>query len=765
MSNSDKTQSAGDPETSDDPPLSSLQRGNIASICSPKTTDHLVIEVPLTIDSVGEEPSDGLVGALSPEGSEDLLPNRQDYRLDFTEVEGNLEAVPEEGTATHLATTVTLTTAGAPMTNTPQCAGSTEARPPIGADVPWATFHIPESNASETGAFSEYSFPANGDTANKSSYMAGFMRNSQPLSAKQQVALWLTRSSMSDMSSMPSLRSLVFPSSSRSGNQGKREERTSNQRKAARSDQSRACRGKGDVHRNYSTKSLINGYGDEQPKDSDMMTPTTMRKCETVMAISSGGLSTRPSSASVVSQAGVASTECSSRRSSLSLFRKLTGRSRESQRGAHSTSTQAQGYQRDAGMHPSSSTTGMRTPKGPHHSFSVASDVFGDSSFNTTFPGIQPMNRLRSTSSVMCSRCASSMMSVSRITSRCPSQNSLMPSSVRRTSRTSMVTTVNDEPEMTCKICLVDVPMRETFKLQNCGCSFCKECLNQYVCFEIMEGAYDISCPDSECDKQGVIQLTEMEPMIGTEMLEKYQKFRLNTEVALDSNRTWCPAANCNTICHVCEDPAKDNDGSAGPVECPSCSKEFCSKCSGNWHAGKTCKQYGEELYKRSLHRGVSQGGEIDAMIFDRFNGDIKPCPMCRVPIERDAGCAQMMCKRCKHVFCWFCQTSLDDDFLLRHYDSGTCKGLLGHSRMSVLWHRAQVIGIFAGFGLLLLVASPVLLIAAPCILCCRCKIIDKLEADMAGASHLAAGGASSLSSDYATPEDSPIKTKRLDSD
>ncbi|CAH2019723.1 unnamed protein product [Acanthoscelides obtectus] len=25
-----------------------------------------------------------------------------------------------------------------------------------------------------------------------------------------------------------------------------------------------------------------------------------------------------------------------------------------------------------------------------------------------------------------------------------------------------------------------------------------------------------------------------------------------------------------------------------------------------------------------------------------------------------DEGCAQMMCKRCKHVFCWCCLASLD---------------------------------------------------------------------------------------------------------
>lgn len=71
------------------------------------------------------------------------------------------------------------------------------------------------------------------------------------------------------------------------------------------------------------------------------------------------------------------------------------------------------------------------------------------------------------------------------------------------------------------------------------------------------------------------------------------------------------------------------------------------------------------------------------------------------------------------------------DDFLLRHYDKGPCKNKLGHSRASVIWHRTQVIGIFAGFGILLLVASPLLLLAAPCIVCCKCRVCNagtKLE-------------------------------------
>ena len=185
------------------------------------------------------------------------------------------------------------------------------------------------------------------------------------------------------------------------------------------------------------------------------------------------------------------------------------------------------------------------------------------------------------------------------------------------------------------------------------------------------------------------------------------------------------------------------------PVSCPTCDKEFCSLCSATWHPGLSCAEHGAALViifiisiimiiMTTVHQ-VKRGGEpVDPFFLpDNCNDNIKRCPMCSVPIERDAGCAQvitrallmqflkqinfdggflqMMCKRCKHVFCWYCLTSLDvsikqqtkmlmvfgagvftmlmikDDFLLRHYDSGDCQGKLGHSRASVIWHRAQV--------------------------------------------------------------------------
>lgn len=45
---------------------------------------------------------------------------------------------------------------------------------------------------------------------------------------------------------------------------------------------------------------------------------------------------------------------------------------------------------------------------------------------------------------------------------------------------------------------------------------------------EVMEAAYDISCPDSTCDKQGILALQEIESLVSTDLMEKHRKFRLD---------------------------------------------------------------------------------------------------------------------------------------------------------------------------------------------------------------------------------------------
>uniref|UniRef100_A0A8K9Y218 Ring finger protein 144ab n=1 Tax=Oncorhynchus mykiss TaxID=8022 RepID=A0A8K9Y218_ONCMY len=131
-------------------------------------------------------------------------------------------------------------------------------------------------------------------------------------------------------------------------------------------------------------------------------------------------------------------------------------------------------------------------------------------------------------------------------------------------------------------------------------------------------------------------------------------------------------------------------------VQCSVCRLEFCSACRNSWHK------------------------EHNIFFSNLENLAMATRPSCKVYIERDKGCAQMMCKSCKRTFCWY--WSLEDDLLLNHYDKGPCRNKLGLSRASVIWHRTQVVGIFAGFVLLLLLASLFLLLASSFILCCKCK-------------------------------------------
>ena len=59
--------------------------------------------------------------------------------------------------------------------------------------------------------------------------------------------------------------------------------------------------------------------------------------------------------------------------------------------------------------------------------------------------------------------------------------------------------------------------------------SYSLQCLVQYVTYEVMSSAYDISCPDPECEKQGVMHMSEIENLVGKELTDKHKMFRLNT--------------------------------------------------------------------------------------------------------------------------------------------------------------------------------------------------------------------------------------------
>ncbi|XP_070395930.1 probable E3 ubiquitin-protein ligase RNF144A-A isoform X3 [Dermacentor albipictus] len=229
-----------------------------------------------------------------------------------------------------------------------------------------------------------------------------------------------------------------------------------------------------------------------------------------------------------------------------------------------------------------------------------------------------------------------------------------------------------------CRLCLTVVPSAALYRMTRCGCYFCLQCTRQYLTVSIRDGNAYIPCPDDKCPSGGVFESSEIEKLVERDVLELYLRCKLNRDVEMDPHQTWCPGPGCESICRVFP-PLRDCE--ASPVHCSKCKLTFCSSCKERWHAYQSCDEFRRQFSEDEL-----------ANLPGEESGLIKRCPRCRIPIERDEGCAQMMCKRCRHVFCWYCLASLD------------------------------VVGIFAGFGFLLLLASPLLLLAAPCLLCCRCS-------------------------------------------
>lgn len=298
------------------------------------------------------------------------------------------------------------------------------------------------------------------------------------------------------------------------------------------------------------------------------------------------------------------------------------------------------------------------------------------------------------------------------LASAIPEDSSVTHRSCKSSSTSPRFCWVKPSKMFYCKICLSECHIKKGQTLEKCTCTFCKECLEQYVLFSISNGnVLKLPCPDALCRKSGQLTTNEVSQLVNGEMFQKYVVLRRKKEVAVDKTKSFCPMVGCDGIC--CGIP-----GASEPTTCQECGYTFCFDCKESWHIGMTCKEY-----KEVISDSASGVRFVDILKESGEMGDLKECPLCQVLIMREAGCAQMMCGHCKHIFCWHCLKSLDSDIMLRHYDKGPCRNKLGHSRASLFLHRTQVVAGFAFFGLMVLVASPFLLLISPCLLLSKCLL------------------------------------------
>ncbi|CAF1159065.1 unnamed protein product [Rotaria magnacalcarata] len=256
-----------------------------------------------------------------------------------------------------------------------------------------------------------------------------------------------------------------------------------------------------------------------------------------------------------------------------------------------------------------------------------------------------------------------------------------------------------DEHIFRCSICCNDIEERTViFQIESCHCQFCTECVRQYCISQISIPLALIKCPNTECHSS--LSSNEIRILLTDSQFQLYKKRLFEHEVTNDPRLLFCPQVNCD---HVLILPEEQINSTEQAITCTQCQTTFCLKCRCQWHPNQPCS---------------------DSLTSDEMNAEsnIKRCVRCRFPLERTDGCAQMTCINCKHMFCWYCLKSLDNDFFLLHYERGPCRNRLGHSRASLFLHRLLVVGLFIVLTILVILASPLLMLMAPCLICYRYK-------------------------------------------
>jgi len=81
-------------------------------------------------------------------------------------------------------------------------------------------------------------------------------------------------------------------------------------------------------------------------------------------------------------------------------------------------------------------------------------------------------------------------------------------------------------------------------------------------------------------------------------------------------------------------------------IVCEECAFEMCFTHQRPWHTDLTCAQFDSQR----------EHGDPDFHDTQEWLREhTKPCPGCRVDVEKDAGCFHMTCRACTHEFCWTC--------------------------------------------------------------------------------------------------------------
>ena len=220
--------------------------------------------------------------------------------------------------------------------------------------------------------------------------------------------------------------------------------------------------------------------------------------------------------------------------------------------------------------------------------------------------------------------------------------------------------------ESECQVCFEVVTEKISVL---CGHVICKLCWEEYLKEKINTGNVSkLKCPAYDCSE--LVPMSVIQSLIPEEIFQKYQKFGLDKFVNSKSDIKWCPHPGCGRAVQVPVSSTEDDtQGAAAALDVNSQNKYsrnvdcglghfFCWSCSKTAHDPCTCEVWAQ--WEKEIAEQVSDKQDVqraaESVSNDVWVGqNCKPCPNCKSPIYKDAGCNHMICYNCHHEFCWMC--------------------------------------------------------------------------------------------------------------
>lgn len=198
----------------------------------------------------------------------------------------------------------------------------------------------------------------------------------------------------------------------------------------------------------------------------------------------------------------------------------------------------------------------------------------------------------------------------------------------------NIITNRTSSDILTCSICLESVRKQRASTHQKCAAAFCESCLGAYIRLEITQGKWKVECANcsSLLAKEIIHKFLEEHPLLQEHFT------RLVADANQDPLVKTCP--NCGGRKRVKNHKTKR-------VACEECHFDWCFTCHAPWHKSMSCKDFkrGNKMFKKWTKDTTECGTGINA----------RPCPKCKVFIQRQDGCDQMTCPRCRTTFCYLC--------------------------------------------------------------------------------------------------------------